>query len=135
MGRGATGAISFEVQDNGDVQTNIGVSPGIDIGVGIPGFAGADVEVEVDTTTFGPSGNISLAGGGFYGSLDVSFGLKGVYVAYTGGVGAIGGVGANTEVVAGQRFTLGYDWWNGENLTSRVSVGEASQSFLLVFHA
>jgi len=24
MGRGATGAISFEAQDNGDVQTNIG---------------------------------------------------------------------------------------------------------------
>ena len=81
MGRGATGGLSVEIFDNGSVQINTGYSPGIDVGIGVPGVAGADVELEVDTVTFGPSFNSSVSASGFYGSIDVSIGLKGAYIS------------------------------------------------------
>ena len=137
MGRGATGSlISFELQDNGAVQTNVGATPGLNAGFGL-GYLGADAELELDKTVNGGSVSVSLAAWGFTATPEAAIGTNGAYVSLTAGLGGILGLGSTVEHVSGYRLTIGATFfsgnlfdgtlrWDPQNLTSIVPVSETS---------
>ena len=133
--RGTTGnAFSATISQTPNSTTTVGVTPGADLGPGIAGFLGFDVELSFDRDIMGLDLSISGSYRGTHGTVGLAGGLFGYFGATTWGVGTIqtapgtlGPVSGNVEALFAASWSVrGYNWGTGTNLNDDSIVTELS---------
>jgi len=87
---------------------------------------GGDFEVTWDSEVLGPNISVSGSGAGLIGTVEFAFGFHGARLSANGGFGGVAGAVVNVEHVSGGRVSVGYDFWEGKNLSELSYIEETS---------